>query len=63
MVSYMVYIKGPAPSLLGTHQRSKIQEIRGQHKGNLHALVIRKKGVFLAEKSAILEIRGDIFNL
>ena len=56
----------PAPSLykaFGTHQRSKKHEIRGYYKENSHVLEIMKKGVFFAEKSAILGKRGDIFDL
>ena len=60
-------IKGsiPAPLLykgLGTHQQSKKHEIRGYSEGNSHVLEIVKKGVFLAEKDVIFEIRGNIFN-
>ena len=51
-------INSPAPSLykvLGTHQRSKKHEIRGQYGENSYVLVILKKGCFCTEKSAILE--------
>ena len=49
--------------LWSTHQCSKNHQISGYHKGNSHVLEMMKKGVFLAEQSVILEIRGTFFNL
>ena len=47
-------IPGPALyEVLGTHQRSKNREIRGQFGRNLHVLEILKKGVFFKEKGVI----------
>ena len=58
----------PDPTLykgLDTHQHSKNHKIRGYSKGNLHALEIGEKGVFLAEKAMIsdfflFEKRGTV---
>ena len=54
-------IQGNAPALslykaLDTHDQE-------HQEGNSHVPEIVKKGVFLAEKAVILEIRGTIFNV
>ena len=57
----------PAPSLnkvLGTHQRSKKHEIRGQDGRNSYLLETLKKGLFFTRNIRDLgKKRGDIFNL